>query len=296
MKKEWLWTSVIVFGGFLSGCDWESSGPERLRDAYGTSCVQEDATQRDINLGEVTPQDNIAGTYAMLVVQKATLETPLACPSDNKCDLEIRDFLLARVSAERQALYMEFCDQKSKVSGGSGMNPESGITQGLRDARIFVIKGFGKVADKDKIPALDGIVWLWGVKDLVDLQKDPLPEDANDKHVFDQDSDGKPGVTIEVTSPLQGERYMVRRAIWSLGEGQLQQDGLTINGEVKSFSIEEKAIGASNGMPVQPSTIEQASDKPSTFILKRISDSSTCDYVRQASEVLFSEPTPSGAE
>jgi hypothetical protein len=294
MKKEWLWTGVVVFGGFLFGCDWESSGPERLRDAYGTSCGQEDATQRDINPGEVTPQENIAGTYAMLVVQNAKLETLGVC--DNKCDLEIRDFLLARVSAERQALYMEFCDQKSTVTGGSGMNPESGITQGLRDARIFVIKGFGKVADKDKIPALDGIVWLWGVKDLVDLQKDPLPEDAGDKHVFDQDGDGKPGVTIEVIKPFPFERYMVRRAIWSLGEGQLQKDGLTINGEVKSFSIEEKAIGASEGMPVQPSTIEQATDKPSTFILKRISDSSTCDYVRQASEVLFSEPTPSGAE
>jgi len=134
------------------------------------------------------------------------------------------------------------------------------------------------------------------VKDLVDLQKDPLPEDANDKHVFDQDGDGKPGVTIVVTSPLQGERYMVRRAIWSLGEGQLQQDGLTIKGEVKSFSIEEKAIGADPEVLKQPSTIGQASDKPSSFILKRISDSSTCDYVRQASEVLFSELNPSGAE
>jgi|GEM_PF-2416852 len=287
MKKR-LWASVVLFSGFLFGCDWESSGPQRLRDAYGTSCFEEDGKQKDANLGEITPQDDIAGTYAMLVVQNAKLETALACPPDNRCDLEIRDFLLARVPAERQAIYMEFCDQKTTVTGGK-LNPESRITQGLREAHIFVVKEFGKVADKDRIPLLDGIVWLWGVKDLVDIAKDPLPDEPSDEHVFDQDNDGKPGVTVEVTEPLEGERYMVRRAIWNLGEGKLQQDGMTIKGVLRSFIIEEKAIGADPPMLKQPSSIEQATDKQSIFMLKRIHERSTCDYVRQVSEILFSE-------
>ncbi len=56
-----------------------------------------------------------------------------------------------------------------------------------------------------------------GVK-LADPWNDPLPTDPSDSRIWDQDGDGKPGVTIEVkASGMTGKIYTIRkeRGLWS---------------------------------------------------------------------------------
>jgi hypothetical protein len=89
--------------------------------------------------------------------------------------------------------------------------------------------------------------WLWGVQNLVDPLNDPLPTKQTymtSNTVFDQDTDGNPGVTVDVVLPA-GQRYMVRRAKLSFGEGKLSIDNKWLTGTLSS-SVEEIALGATN--------------------------------------------------
>ncbi len=122
---------------------------------------------------------------------------------------------------------------------------------------------------------------------LQDPEKDPLPTDPNDPRIFDQDKDGKPGMTIRVSvlGFIEGEIYIIQRDWNSLRSTTLNT--MIIDGLIQ-WGSEQVVIGASN--PLLASQSENVPDpKPenSYFRTTRIEPNTTCEQIMKNREKLF---------
>lgn len=77
-------------------------------------------------------------------------------------------------------------------------------------------------------------------------ESDSIPQTADDPRVIDQDGDGQPGVTVNVSGLASGDVYVVQ---WQRGwyEGELGSSG-EITGENHGSGSEQKTIGASTSL------------------------------------------------
>jgi len=291
MKKYTVWLALATFAFACE--DWKSSGPDWLRDAYPATCSAADsgAARADGTL-QVAASDRIAGTWAARVVQKGTIAIPSVCDA---CVLTLTDLALAEVPADGGGILWRFCDQPMVVDTTPAdpndppdpSAPRSVVPPALREAGVRAWTPFESPAT-NRFPA-HRVLWLWGLRDLPDPAADPLPDSPDAPGVFDQDHDGHPGVTIQVESPLQGERYMVRRAVWNLSEAALSADGLTASGTL-TFQVEEKAVGADNPLLTIVAPITPLNDG-NTFDLRRVPADFTCADLVARFQSLF-EPRP----
>ncbi len=284
MKRLWF---VLVFA--LSCEDWKSSGPDRLRDAYPATCGGEDsgAPAPDGSI-VVAPSERVAGTWAARVVQRGRMAIPTVC---DDCLLTLTDLALVTIPSDGGSILWRFCDQPMAMDTTPADPtdppdpdaPHSTVPEALANAGVSAWAAFDTSATT-RLPA-HRVVWLWGVRDLADPVQDPLPESADSPLVFDQDLDGHPGVTIRVDRPLEGERYMVRRAVWDLAEAAVSADGLWLTGTL-TFSVEEKAIGADNPLltilaPITPEATGNA------YAMRRVPPDFTCEDLRALGDTLF---------
>jgi hypothetical protein len=234
-------TMAVLLAVLVAGCDWGVDGMNRLEEQYGGQGVDAvDVAPEDIpavDLGEVTGE-GIGGTWLMRMQLTGGMKV-FADPSD----MLLTNLFLVDVPEEGGTASLTFCDQISEVEIPGGMG-ETEQPQTTRD-------GIGAVPvelelDADGIPVAQEIAWTWGIQDMDDPYSDPLPEDADDPRVWDQDDDGHPGVTVHVFAP-EGDRYMVRRAVWSLAAGEASEDGSWTSGSL-TFVINEGAVGASSAI------------------------------------------------
>ncbi|MFN8025475.1 MAG: hypothetical protein U0W40_03670 [Acidimicrobiia bacterium] len=127
---------------------------------------------------------------------------------------------------------------------------------------------------------------------LADPANQPLPTDPNDPRVFDDDGDGKPGITvkIKVSDALEGELYIARREIFAW-QAVLEKPNL-LRGEVTDSS-EQLVIGASN--PIFTTSGQHWVQHPdlsrSPVILRRVGKNWDCERLRAERDRLF-PPTP----
>lgn len=122
---------------------------------------------------------------------------------------------------------------------------------------------------------------------LQDPEKDPLPTDPNDPRIFDQDKDGKPGMTIRVSvlGFIEGEIYIIQRDWNSLRSTTLTP--MTIDGLIE-WGSEQVVIGAST--PLLASQSENTPDpkrENSYFRTTRIEPNTTCEQIVKDREKLF---------
>ncbi len=287
------WVFLILTA---SACeDWKSSGPDRLRDAYPTSCQGEDsgAPGPDGTIA-VAPSERVAGTWAARVIQKGRMAIPTVC---DDCLLTLTDLAIVVVPSDGGSVLWRFCDQPMDLDTTPADPtdppdpdaPHSTVPAALANAGVTAGAAFASPATV-RLPS-HRVVWLWGVRDLADPVRDPLPESADSPLVFDQDLDGHPGVTIRVDRPLQGERYMVRRAVWDLAEAAVSADGLWVVGSL-TFTVDEKALAADNPLltvlaPITPETTGN------TYAMRRVPPDVTCEDLRTLAATLFAEaPSP----
>lgn len=109
--------------------------------------------------------------------------------------------------------------------------------------------------------------------------RDPLPTGPEDKRVIDQDRDGHPGVTVEISGIVTGQVYVVQRSK-SMLVGQ--QKGSAFKGSV-DFQNEQKVIGASTGLLKRdPGGVPVPSD--SYFVLQKVSSETSCAEATAASQ------------
>ncbi|MCL6643324.1 MAG: hypothetical protein K6T71_08450, partial [Candidatus Bipolaricaulota bacterium] len=115
----------------------------------------------------------------------------------------------------------------------------------------------------------------------------PLPTDPNYPRIFDQDKDGKPGITIRVSALgfIEGEIYIIQRDWNSLRSTTLTPT--TIDGLIE-WGSEQVVIGASN--PLLAGQSENTPDpkrENSYFRTTRISANTDCAQILKERDKLF---------
>ena len=249
MKRAAVFVALL-----LTGCGWKSDGLERLEALYPTvvPVVPDAGPAGAVDLG--TPQcSGFDGKWAVRLVQKGTIS-----PLGEAWGMVVTDLFLADSSA--QTFSLKFCDQQTAIttSGGStdlGRSKVSPLLQATlaKNPITLALPGDGTFK-------VDSLVWLWGLKNVVHPLTDVLPNKDDyptDVRVWDQDDDGKPGVTLQILAPA-GDRYMVRRAVWSFAPGKLTFDNQWITGMLSS-TITESGLDSTNALlltaaPISPKT------------------------------------------
>lgn len=106
---------------------------------------------------------------------------------------------------------------------------------------------------------------------LEDPRAESLPSDAEDARVFDQDGDGHPGMTVEVSGLVSGQVYVVQRSTTEL---QGKRTGQRMEGRL-SFELDQAVVGASKSM-LKRGPEPTPDPRNSFFRLQRVSDSISC--------------------
>lgn len=122
---------------------------------------------------------------------------------------------------------------------------------------------------------------------LQDPEKDPLPTDPNDPRIFDQDGDGKPGMTIRVNALgfLEGEIYIIQRDWNSLRSTVLAPP--VIDGLIE-WGSDQVVIGASNPLlSSQGMNIPDPKPENSYFRTTRIDTKTDCAQILKDRDRLF---------
>ncbi|HSC89637.1 MAG TPA: hypothetical protein VLC09_20280 [Polyangiaceae bacterium] len=101
----------------------------------------------------------------------------------------------------------------------------------------------------------------------------PLPSSASDKRVFDQDGDGKPGVTVRVSvrGILAGDIYLVQRSRSRLYGSQR---GSAFTGRI-DFENEQRVLGSSHPL-LGDGPVSRPLPERSFFRLERIQEGADC--------------------
>lgn len=113
---------------------------------------------------------------------------------------------------------------------------------------------------------------------LDDIENEPLPTDADDPRVIDQDGDGHPGVSVhvEILGLLKGDVYVVQRN-WTRLEGTLIAPD-TIRGIIE-WKAEQTVLGASSSWLTQ-SQLGIPAPERSFFVAKRVSPGMDCARIK----------------
>jgi hypothetical protein len=152
----------------------------------------------------------------------------------------------------------------------------------------FTLTGTYTVADDGTGSyRLDEYVQLIGME-LDDPKGDPLPTEASDPAVFDEDEDGNPGVTVFLNGVVQGDIYVVSRRIseveaWVTAEGRI--DGQLL------FDAEERVVASEPGSIKELGTVvsPDPDECKSTVTLVKLDADADCASVSERYEELFPE-------
>jgi len=246
-------------------CDWGIDGQKMLDEKWpiedGDAEPEEEIEAVEL---EAIEGDTLAGQWIMMMEFNGNIDVLGLHP------IVIRDLFLVNINEEQTAAELTFCEQAQAITDGFSMgateNPQA-LKDALGEAKFSI-----EIADAEKVAA-QKVAWLWGLKDVSDPFNDEIPmtpEDASDPRIYDQDDDGKPGVTVHVLSPA-GDRYMVRRAVWDMSEGLLSEDGQWIEGSA-AITVEQGSIGATSDMLTTAAPITDDTEIPNTYRLRRVAD------------------------
>lgn len=120
---------------------------------------------------------------------------------------------------------------------------------------------------------------------LEDPVNDPLPTDPNDPRIWDQDTDGAPGVTVKVMGFAAGDLYIIQKQVSSL-RGVLNEDG-NLEGNVVDDS-EQVTIGSTNPLLNQQIPSRPNPDRSlSTVRSVKMNDPVDCDWLLANQADLF---------
>ena len=114
---------------------------------------------------------------------------------------------------------------------------------------------------------------------------DPLPTEPDDPRVVDLDDDGQPGLTARVSGLVDGEVYLVQRAITRLEgglDGQGRLDGLL------AWTAEESILAADDPLLVMGAPFEADADPTrSVFRSTRLDEDRDCAWIVENQAALF---------
>jgi len=135
---------------------------------------------------------------------------------------------------------------------------------------------------------VDWLTQVHGAR-LADPENDALPTSADDPRVFDQDEDGRPGLTVRVTGLVDGEVYVAQR-------GRDRMLGRFVDDQVDGlveWTSEQTVLDAEVDLLRMPvPTRPEADPEAHVFGMRRLPAGSTCADVLARRPTLFGEATP----
>ncbi len=137
---------------------------------------------------------------------------------------------------------------------------------------------------QSKVSATEGRLALapWARWDVLGARlqepsRDALPTEANDARVFDQDGDGKPGVTVAVRGMIDGEIFVTQKG-WS----ELRPDRVTadsISGSVRWRQTQTILGASSRFLSSGPETRPDPKPEANWFSARRVEAGASCAEV-----------------
>ncbi len=267
----------VLLATMSTACGWKTDGLARIEQLYPTPSADAGAPST-VDLG-IPDCHGLAGAWAVELTQAGTI-SPLAEP----WKITITDLFLA--TSDAQAFDLTFCDEAVAIVTSTGPSPfgQTQIPQALKSAlaetpiAIPVSAGGSFQASNQ--------VWLWGLRNMTNPLTDTLPTDASDARVWDEDGDGNPGVTLTILDP-QGDRYMVRRAVWNFSAGQLTLDNAWVTGGL-SFTVDESVLGATNNLLLNDPAITP-NPATSSYRMRCVGTTFTCTSLAQGYQAVFQD-------
>jgi hypothetical protein len=286
--------AVVLTVASLSAlrCGWVANGVNRLDQLYpqpdagisnGAGCLLP-------NMPDGGPPGVPAngclgllnGQWAARFVQLGIVSPPVIPPSN----LITSDLFLVRLSEDRAALEMQFCGEENILT-----DPMTGapVMLGVNTTPQALINGVGAVPvviplDGGSLPTTPvPVLWGWEPADGGNSSTDPLPDDAGDPRVYDEDGDNNPGVTIHVLDPV-GNIYIVRRDLYTMGVGATA--GGWITGPLL-FDIKENILGADNPTLAASAPITPRNQCTSVYQMICVEPTYTCQDLVNNYQTLF---------
>ena len=283
-KITYLLATVAVV--HLSGCD-----PEPVTSVDTSLCGDEDAgtSVPEYEPDTGPPSTDLSGRWAMVQVLTATVNIAGAQASENR----VTTLIVADIDSTdgNFTLSEEVCDiALANIAGVCGEG--SLVTTEIPDAYIAsigIVDREGTVTEENGALRFDlpRVYQVKGVK-LDDPSSDDMPTDPSDDAYWDQDGDGKPGMTLRFVQPgmLVGELYVGQRD-WTEMNGTIIGGGKVV-GQI-SWDSEQVTLGAN------PETLLDSSPKSapandaskSYFKMVRIDATKDCGSVVADKKILF---------
>jgi len=278
MKK----TFPILVIALLAGCGWKADGLERLESRYGTDATESEPTCPAAS--DATPEASAApamsGTWAVRLVQHSLLLGSMP--------LHISDLFVGKVAADGTGIDLTFCTEDSV---GSDFSSKFGQTT-MSDEAVHGLNKSSPVRiplAAGALPKATRVAWQWGVN-LAKPFDDALPTDKTDPRIFDQDGDGRPGLTVTVAEPA-GDRYMAKRVVWDLADGAGVGGDWVFGG--LAFRIDQQVYGATSSILETVAPIESDPAAPSAWQMHKEADDLDCPKLLAKWKELFGcAPTP----
>jgi hypothetical protein len=231
-----------------------------------------------------TPLIDLSGTWAHMQVYSQYATFPLVGRVRNVTTV------ILRVQAEQTGSTVIMHDTYCSTTIDNGTILASTV---IPDAFLASLAANPRIAALEQTE--DGVrfvqEWYTEIRGarLDDPEREPLPTDAEDPRVFDQDGDGKPGMTVKskIIGLISGETYVVQRVHYRLIGTVIDPD--TIEGLIE-WTNEQITIGASSSFfasDIKPSV--DPVPENSAFIARRIDPEMDCAALKESWRKLFAD-------
>jgi hypothetical protein len=187
----------------------------------------------------------------------------------------IRYVLLKGVEVDGKLQVSEHtCDIKTSSSGSTSVSFSQALVRSMADNQYT----YQLPTEGSPTVSMAKAIELMGIK-LSSPESEPL--DPAQEKSYDQDGDGNPGVSADVSArvlftSLSGQVYLVQRTIWS--EAGTSDGAGKVSGLI-TWSVEQKTLGSNNPLlsAVTPKITTLTNESP--FYMVKIDDGSGCQDV-----------------
>jgi hypothetical protein len=266
-KHGYLTLSLAALALLCTSCDWKSDGQARLKELFPVQeIVENELYIPDVHLEEVT-EEGLSGRWIMEMRLPGSMDI-----LGLDAALLLTNLFIADIALGGEEVSLTFCHQIAQLDAGglgeSEMPAETAAGIGKTPISLPLDGTTGVAAGK--------LAWTWGLKEMESPLTGAIPDRADSPLVWDQDEDGNPGVTLHVLQPA-GDRYMVRRAVWTFSAADVTDDGNWMEGTLE-FTIDEAAVGYDGPSTLKTIIPVDPSPDGGGFRLRRVGGAGSTEY------------------